>query len=103
MLAYVPPVPLETLDDARIIRVARAVACVDYDVGGGQFMLVKPKRFSDQPLDVVAPHGISNGASGDGKPQARRRSRFGPCEHGEHGIGRTFRVTVNAIEIGLFM
>lgn len=94
---------LEALDDARIIRVARPVACVDYDVRSGQVMLVKPKRFSDQPLDMVAPHGIANGAGGNGQSQARRRSRSGACEHGEQGIGRTLRVTVNAIKIGLVM
>jgi hypothetical protein len=91
------------LDDAGIIRVARSSARVDHDIRGGQVMLVVPKRFSYQSLDMVTPDRVSHDAGAYCQSQARLRTGTGACENGEQAIGRTFRVTVNAVEFGLVM
>lgn len=48
-----------------IVRGASAGARIDDDVHRGQFMLMLTKRFPNQALDAVTPHGIPDSAGGN--------------------------------------
>lgn len=49
-----------------VVRITGAGTRIDDDVHGGQFMLMLTKRFSNQTLDAVTPHGVTDNACGDG-------------------------------------
>ena len=55
---------LEAARDRGIVRIASAGARIDDDVHRGQFMLMLTKRFPNQTLDAVTPHGVSDSAGG---------------------------------------
>ena len=59
------PVFFETAHDDGILRIAGAGARIDDDVHRGQFMLMLTKRFPNQTLDAVTPHGVSDSAGGN--------------------------------------
>ena len=91
--------PFETAHNTGIISVARSGARIDDNVHGRQIVLVLSKRLAYQPLDTVATHGIPNNTCRNREPQAWRRPGIGADEDGEQSISKTFRVTINAIEI----
>ena len=55
---------LETARDDGVVRIASAGARIDDNVHRGQFMLMLTKRFPDQTLDAVTPHGVPDDACG---------------------------------------
>lgn len=54
----------QAANDDGIIRIASTGARIDDDVHRRQFMLMLTKRFPNQTLDAVTPHGIPDDACG---------------------------------------
>jgi hypothetical protein len=77
----------ETARDDSIVRLAGAGARIDDDVHGGQFMLMLTKRFPDQALDAVTPHGISDCAGGNRQSKSWNRTAAVTSEDREAGVG----------------
>ena len=99
MLVHAQPVPFETAHDTGIICVARAGARIDDDIHGGQIVLMLSKRLTYQPLDSIATYCIPNYTCCNREPQPWRRPGVRSNKDGEQSISKTFRVTINAIEI----
>lgn len=59
------PVFFQAAGDDGVFRITGAGTRIDDDVHGGQFMLMLTKRFSNQTLDAVTPHGVTDNACGD--------------------------------------
>lgn len=55
----------ETANDDGIVRIASTRARIDDDVHRRQFMLMLTKRFPNQTLDAVTPHGVTDSACGN--------------------------------------
>lgn len=77
------PVPLETLNDGGIARVARSGARIDDDVDRRQFMLVLSERFSNQALDAITTYRDADHSSGDRQAETRPRSASVARKHGK--------------------
>lgn len=90
----------ETAPDGGIVRSASTGACIDDDVHRGQFMLMLTKRFPNQALDAVTPHGVAYSAGGDRHSKSWNRAAVGTSEDGEAGIRGAARIPVDAIEFG---
>lgn len=54
----------QATNDDGIIRIASTGARINDDVHRGQFMLMLTKRFPNQTLDAVSPHGVTDNACG---------------------------------------
>lgn len=54
----------QATNDDGIIRIASTRTRINDDVHRGQFMLMLTKRFPNQTLDAVAPHGVTDNACG---------------------------------------
>ena len=55
----------QAANDDGIVRIASTGARIDDDVHRRQFMLMLTKRFPDQTLDAVTPHGVTDSACGN--------------------------------------
>jgi len=55
----------EATHDDGIVRISSTRARIDDDVHRRQFMLMLSKRFPNQTLDAVTPHGVSDSACGN--------------------------------------
>jgi len=55
----------EAAHDDGIVRIASTRARIDDDVHRRQFMLMLTKRFPNQTLDAVTPHGVTDDACGN--------------------------------------
>jgi hypothetical protein len=93
----------ETADDGGIVRVAGAAARIDDDVDRGKVMLMQPERFPDEALDSIAADRASDDSGGDGQSKSSSASAVRSREDGEHGIGGTSRILVDAIEVRLIV
>lgn len=56
---------LQAARDDGVVRITGAGTRIDDDVHSGQFMLMLSKRFSDQTLDAVTLHGVTDDACGN--------------------------------------
>ncbi len=74
------------------------MAGVDDDVDGGQFMLMQPKRFTNQTSDAVTPDCITDHSRRDRQAQPGMRSAIVTREDGEEVVGDASRVAIDAIE-----
>ena len=77
----------ETARDDGIVRLASAGTRIDDDVHRGQFMLMLTKRFPNQTLDAVTPHGIPNCAGGNRQSKSWNRTAAVTSEDRETGVG----------------
>lgn len=91
---------LETADDRRVVRVARAGARIDDDIHGRQFMLMLAKRFAHQALDTVAPYRSADDAGGNRQSKAWSRATGVARENREECVGAAARITIYAVEFG---
>ena len=91
---------LETARDDAIVRIASAGARIDDDVHRGQFMLMLTKRFPNQALDAITPHGVADSAGGNRQSKSWNRAAAVTCEDREAGVGGAARVPIDAIEFG---
>lgn len=94
------PVFFETAQDGGIVRIASAGARIDDDVHRGQFMLMLTKRFPNQTLDAVTPHGVPYSAGGNRQSKSWNRTAAVTSEDREAGVRGAARVPVDAIEFG---
>ena len=93
----------ETADHSGVVCVAGAEACVDDDVDCGKFMLMQPKRLPDQALDTVAANRPTDDFRSDRQAEACLGSAVGADKDREHGIGKSSRIFVDAIEVRFVM
>ena len=94
------PMLFETARDDGVIRIAGAGARIDDDVHRGQFMLMLTKRFPNQTLDAVTPHGVADSAGGNRQSKSWNRTAAVTSEDREAGVGGAARIPVDAIEFG---
>lgn len=59
------PMFFQAARDDGVVCITSAGTRIDDDVHRGQFMLMLTKRFSNQTLDAVTLHGVTNDACGD--------------------------------------
>ena len=93
----------KTTCDGWIICITSARARIDDDIDGRQLMLVKPKRFSDQAFDAIAPHGIANESRRHRQSESCCGATIGTNENRKLCIGETSRIFVDAIEVRFVM
>lgn len=78
---------------------ARQVARIHYNVDSWQRMLVKSKRFSNQPLHPITSHGIANNACRNRKTQAGPGIFAGTNKHCKACVAEATRIAINAIKL----
>lgn len=93
----------ETARDGGVVRVASPAACIDDDVDRGKVMLMQPERFPDEALDSIAADRAPYDSGGDGQSKSSSGSAVRSREDGEHCIGGTSRIFVDAIEVRLIV
>jgi hypothetical protein len=94
------PVFFQAARDDSVVRIASAGPRIDDDVHRGQFMLMLTKRFSNQTLDAVTPHRVTDDAGGDRQSKSWNRAAAVTGEDREASVGGAARFFVDAIEFG---